>query len=120
MPPQTATCSPSRCSTRRSTSLSRPVGARITIRSSGRLSAIVRFAHQRGRAGIGCGTGQHALELLQHRADANAFTRETVLPDGWFVDAASLLDDRYRFANLAARLEIAQQNDRIAEKTQID
>ena len=63
---------------------------------------------------------QHALEIVQRRADREAVAADPVLADGGFVRAGALLDDRDRAAHLPHRLEVAQQDHRVGEVGHVD
>ena len=64
--------------------------------------------------------GQHAPELAQRLADADVPVVEAELADRALVRAAALLHDRDRLADLAARLEVAQQDHRVGEVARVD
>src|SRR5689334_15861404 len=73
------------------------------------------FDERRVRPFVDRHPGEYAAERAQRFPDFDGAILEPELPDGPLVAAAALLDDRERLPDLPARLEEAQEHDRIRQ-----
>src|SRR4051812_40381409 len=71
-------------------------------------------------ADIDRNSAQHAVESSEWIADGKAAVVNAIFADRCFVGAGTLLDDRYRTAHGADRLEIAQQDHGIRKIGHVD
>src|SRR4051812_30876621 len=98
---------------------SRPTGAKMSTRSSSISSPVVMTQKRGGGAGIPGHTGQDALELRKRRSHSKAVRPDLKLTDCRFVAARTLLHDRQRPTDGAARFEEAKQHHAVCEVTDV-